>query len=224
MKNTITSSIVLNVALFALSFTLYTLTAFGMGLGSNGEYNVLIGWTLFFTFIFLHLMTFTLIARKKLSLRSTYYLVGMAVSIVLYLCVIFYYSTGQWNRTRIFEDFPRVDNKSMKKKTLTRILFLIIILIPLFYVIRYITLYILIFSIYGESAQGSIAADEAYNLGFVRHLPIILPVALLLYQSVKKRNKEDFITVKSNLIVIVVSSIIYALLEGFEILWWKYFT
>ena len=81
-------SILINTVLFVVLYLTYIVSVFGMGLGSWGENNVLIGWTLFFLFILLHLIIFTLIARKRTGLRSTFYYVGVSTALLLYFCAV----------------------------------------------------------------------------------------------------------------------------------------
>lgn len=92
-------------------------------------------------------------------------------------------------------------------------------MIPVFWVIRYVTLYTLVFGIFGESAQGSLQSEKTYDLFLVRHLPTLLPLLVLTYMTMKQRvwttDKEKMI---SNIIIGLVGVIFYIVLEQSEIL------
>lgn len=90
MKNIIVS-VLINIALFVLSFGLYTVVAFWMGLGSNDEY-ASYAWGLFYFFAFTQLLVFTLIARKKIGLRTAYYFTGVLTILIVYTSVVYCYS------------------------------------------------------------------------------------------------------------------------------------
>ena len=89
----IATSVVTNIVLFVLSFGLYTVTAFWVGLGSSDKY-AMHAWALFYFFVFVHFLAFTLITRKKgTTLRSAYYFSGVLTMLIAYASVIYYYST-----------------------------------------------------------------------------------------------------------------------------------
>jgi hypothetical protein len=107
----------------------------------------------------------------------------------------------------------------MTTKYLIRTIVLIGLLGPGFWVIRLGTFFILIFGLFGESAQGSVESQKAYDLFFVRHFPILLTLGVLIYGTIRKKlwstDKQKLI---SNLVVGLAGIVIYMILERQEIL------
>jgi hypothetical protein len=85
------NSITINVALFVLSFGLYTVLAFWMGFGSNDNYATH-AWVLFYFFPFAQLVVFTVLVKRKRKLLSAYYLSGVLTILIAYGMVVYYYS------------------------------------------------------------------------------------------------------------------------------------
>ena len=109
--------------------------------------------------------------------------------------------------------------RSMTKKSIIRTILIIIISTLCFWPIRYGTFYILIFEIYGESTQGMIDADRAYSFFPIRHLPVVLPLILLMFDTISKRLwVADRERLKANVIIAIGCVFFYILLEKLEIL------
>lgn len=101
----------------------------------------------------------------------------------------------------------------MDKKYWTRTIKILAIIGVSLWPLRFLTL-ILLWLHYGESANGSIAADNAYQLFPIRHFPIGLPLASLAYQTIKNRfwttNRN---MLKSNLFAGIGGLSVYILFE-----------
>ena len=85
-------SIILNILLFIVTFTVYVATSFYSGFGANDGY-ASNAWALFIISMAMHFAIFTLIMKRKNSLQSTEYAVGLVTMIVVYAAVLIYYNS-----------------------------------------------------------------------------------------------------------------------------------
>jgi hypothetical protein len=105
----------------------------------------------------------------------------------------------------------------MNNKTITRTLLLILAIGVALWPIRFGTVLILWLK-YGESAQGSIDSDKVYQILPIRHLPIVLPIILLIYQTVRRKLWiSDSEKLKSNTVAGLSGIGLYLLFEWFEV-------
>jgi hypothetical protein len=107
----------------------------------------------------------------------------------------------------------------MKLKIILRTLILSAVVVLGLGILRYLTVYTLVFGIYGESEIGLEKAYYVYRLFPIRHFPILLPLTLLSYQTFRQKlfteNKQKLY---SNLIIGLIGIITYIIIESLRIL------